>query len=79
MADLILLRNEAQRILKLLQRETIDFFNIAPMKCAFEHDPEYLEKLGYNISVLKQEGLIRFACASFLRRIKSAILVLFLS
>lgn len=63
MADLTLLRNEAQRILKLLQRETIDFFNIAPMKCAFEHDPEYLEKLGHNISVLKKEGLIRFACA----------------
>lgn len=78
MADLILLRNEAQRILKLLQRETIDFFNIAPMKCAFEHDPEYLEKLGYNISVLKQEGLIRFACAdtfsgeeTYLRMIQS--------
>ncbi|MFQ9703912.1 MAG: hypothetical protein ACLR0U_20940 [Enterocloster clostridioformis] len=78
MADLILLRNEAQRILKFLQRETIDFFNIAPMKCAFEHDPEYLEKLGYNISVLKQEGLIRFACAdtfsgeeTYLRMIQS--------
>ncbi|RGZ00384.1 aldo/keto reductase [Clostridium sp. AM58-1XD] len=63
MADLTLLRNEAQRILKLLQRETIDFFNIAPMKCAFDHDPEYIDKLGYNISVLKKEGLIRFACA----------------
>lgn len=30
MADLILLRNEAQRILKLLQRETIDFLILLP-------------------------------------------------
>ena len=63
MGELETLRAEAQRILKLIQRETIDFFNIAPMKCAFEHDPEYLEKLGHNIRTLKKEGLIRFACA----------------
>ncbi len=63
MGKLELLRAEVQRILKLLQRERIDFFNIAPMKCAFTHDPEYLEKLGHNIAALKQEGLIRFACA----------------
>ncbi|MGI5967005.1 MULTISPECIES: aldo/keto reductase [Anaerotruncus] len=63
MGNLELLRAEAQRILKLLQRDTIDFFNIAPMKCAFDNDPEYLEKLGRNIAALKQEGLIRFACA----------------
>lgn len=78
MGNLELLRAEAQRILKLLQRDTIDFFNIAPMKCAFTHDPEYMDKLGYNIAKLKQEGLIRFACAdtfsgedTYLRMIES--------
>lgn len=63
MGNLELLRVEVQRILRLLQRDTIDFLNIAPMKCAFDHDPEYLEKLGRNIATLKREGLIRFACA----------------
>ena len=63
MANLELLRAEVQRILKLMQIDHIDFFNMAPLKGAFEHDPEYVEKLGYNISVLKKEGLIRFACA----------------
>ncbi len=63
MANLELLRAEAQRILKLLNRDTIDFFNLAPMKDAWKHDPEYFEKLSYNVSVLKKEGLIHFACA----------------
>lgn len=63
MADLSLLRAEAQRILKLLDRDTIDFFNLAPMKDAWLHDADYMEKLAYNVSVLKKEGLIRFACA----------------
>ena len=63
MANLELLRAEVQRILKLMKIDHIDFFNMAPLKGAFEHDPEYVEKLGYNISVLKKEGLIRFACA----------------
>ena len=63
MANLELLRAEAQRILTLIQRDTIDFFNLAPMKDAWQHDPEYMEKLAYNVSVLKKEGLIRFACA----------------
>ena len=63
MANLDVLRAEVQRILKLMQIERIDFFNMAPLKGAFDHDPEYVDKLGYNISVLKKEGLIRFACA----------------
>lgn len=63
MADLPTLRAEVQRILTLIQRERLDFLNIAPMKCALEHDPDYLDKLGYNIAALKKEGLIRFACA----------------
>ncbi|NEU31070.1 aldo/keto reductase [bacterium LRH843] len=63
MAQLDLLRNEARRILKLIKRETIDFFNIAPMKAAFDNDPDYIDKIGYNLSVLKREGYIRFASA----------------
>ncbi|MBE6906835.1 MAG: aldo/keto reductase [Ruminococcaceae bacterium] len=79
MGNLELLRTEVQRILRLLQRDAIDFLNIAPMKCAFDHDPEYLEKLGHNIAALKKEGLIRFACAdtfsgeeTYLRMIESS-------
>lgn len=78
MANLHILRAEAQRILGLIKRERIDFFNLAPMKCAFDYDPEYMEKLSYNIGVLKKEGLIRFACAdtfsgeeTYLRMIES--------
>jgi len=63
MADYSLLKAEAQRICKLLQRECIDFFNIAFMKSAWEHDPDYFDKMKVNIERLKKEGLIRFACA----------------
>lgn len=63
MADYNLLRAEAQRIIKLLQRDCIDFFNIAFMKSAWENDPEYFNKMKDNIQRLKKEGLIRFACA----------------
>ena len=63
MAQYDLLKEEAVRILKLLRRETIDFFNFAFMKSAWEHDSEYLEKISDNIDRLKKEGLIRFACA----------------
>jgi predicted aldo/keto reductase-like oxidoreductase len=72
------LRDEALRILKLLRRERIDFFNIAFMKDAWKHDPEYFEKMADNIARLKKEGLIRFACAdtfsgeeTYLRQIES--------
>jgi aryl-alcohol dehydrogenase-like predicted oxidoreductase len=63
MADYATLKAEAERILKLLQRETIDFFNLAFMKSALENDNEYLQKISYNVSQLKKEGLIRYACA----------------
>ncbi|UCD82557.1 MAG: aldo/keto reductase [Desulfobacterales bacterium] len=63
MADLGLLRAEVQRILRLLQRERLDFLNIAFMKSALDNDPRYLDKIGSNIAALKKEGLIRFACA----------------
>ena len=63
MAQYPLIKAEAERILKLMQRETIDFFNFAFMKDAWQHDPEYLDKMSDNIMKLKKEGLIRFACA----------------
>ncbi len=63
MANYELLRAEVQRGLKLLQRERLDFLNIAFMKSALDHDPEYLDKIRSNLENLKKEGLIRFACA----------------
>lgn len=63
MAQYHLLKAEVQRGLKLLQRDSLDFLNIAFMKSAWDHDPEYLEKIKHNIEALKREGLIRFSCA----------------
>ncbi len=63
MAQYALLKAEVQRILKLLRRETLDFLNLAFMKEALEHDPDYLAKIQFNVAELKKEGLIRFACA----------------
>ena len=63
MADYDLLKTEVQRSLKLLQREHLDFLNIAFMKFALDRDPEYLDKVKQNIGGLKKQGLIRFACA----------------
>lgn len=63
MADYNLLKAEIQRGLKLIQREYIDFLNIAFMRSALDHDPEYIDKMKQNIEGLKKDGLIRFACA----------------
>ncbi len=63
MAQYALLKAEVERGLKLLQRDCLDFLNLAFMKSALDHDAEYLEKIKYNIGRLKKEGLIRFACA----------------
>ena len=63
MADLGLLREEVQRILKLMHIERLDFLNIPPLKWAFDNDPEYLDKVGANIAALKKEGLIGYAAA----------------
>jgi predicted aldo/keto reductase-like oxidoreductase len=63
MANYELLKAEVQRGLNLLQRERLDFLNIAFMKSALDQDPEYLDKIKHNIEDLKKEGLIRFACA----------------
>lgn len=57
------LRAEVIRLLGLLRRERVDLLNLAPLQCAFRHDPEYMDKLADNVRRLKVEGLIRFACA----------------
>jgi len=62
MADYQTLKVEVQRGLGLLRRERLDFLNLAFMRPALEHDPNYLKKLGENVARLKDEGLIRFAC-----------------
>jgi len=63
MAKYDLLKAEVQRCLKLLRRERLDFLNLGFLRSALEHDSEYLQKIADNIQLLKQEGLIRFACA----------------
>jgi aryl-alcohol dehydrogenase-like predicted oxidoreductase len=63
MADLGLLRDEVRRGLVLLGRPRVDFLNLGFMGSAVEHDPGYLPKIARNVRALKDEGLIRFACA----------------
>ena len=63
MAVYDLLKKEVQREVRLLRRDRLDFLNIAFMRSALDHDPEYLHKIKFNIEKLKKEGLIRFACA----------------
>ena len=63
MARYDLLKAEVVRILGLLDRERLEFLNIAFMKTALENDPEYLAKVSSNIGKLKREGLIQYACA----------------
>ena len=63
MASYELLKEEVVRILKLLQRERVEFFNFAFMRAALDNDPEYMEKINYNIDTLTKEGLIQYACA----------------
>jgi len=43
-----LLRAEVQRILKLIQRERVDFLNMPFMKAALDNDPDYMVKIHYN-------------------------------
>jgi len=63
MARYDLLKAEVERALGLFRRDCIDFYNIAPMATALEHDPDFLKKIADNVCRLKQAGLIRFACA----------------
>lgn len=63
MAHYDLLKSEVIRGLTLLQRQQLDFLNIAFMSSALTRDPDYLRKMCNNVTRLKNEGLIRFACA----------------
>jgi len=63
MADYGLLKAEVERILKLMDRDHIDFLNFPFLQPALDADPEYLDKMRHNISELKRAGLIRFATA----------------
>ena len=63
MTDGALLRAEVQRILRLLRRDRIDFLNLGILADAIAHDPDFFAKLRHNIEMLREEGLIRFACA----------------
>jgi len=63
MARYPILKAEVERILKLMQRDCIEFLNIPFMQSALDNDPDYLAKIGDNLRALKQEGLIRYACA----------------
>ncbi|MGI8895813.1 MAG: aldo/keto reductase [Casimicrobiaceae bacterium] len=58
-----LLRAEVQRMLRLLKRDRIDFLNLGILADAIERDPDFLATLGHNIEMLRNEGMIRFACA----------------
>ena len=63
MADYGLLRAEVVRILGLLGRDQIEFFNFPFMASALDDDAGYLDKICRNVAGLKAEGLIRFAGA----------------
>ena len=63
MGDYPLLKAEVQRILTLMDRDQIDFFNFPFLQSALDADPEYLDKMRHNTGELKREGLIRFASA----------------
>jgi aryl-alcohol dehydrogenase-like predicted oxidoreductase len=58
-----LLKNEIQRILKLLKRDCIDFFNVGLLAWSIDSRDDYLNLLSENLSRLKKDGLIRFAVA----------------
>lgn len=63
MLDLALLRDEVLRIAKLLRRDRIDILNFGILQDALDSDSEFLDRLGFNIAALKQEGLIGYAAA----------------
>ncbi|MCJ8328574.1 MAG: aldo/keto reductase [Lentisphaeria bacterium] len=63
MAQYDLLKTEVQRICKMIGRDCVDILNVAFLKTAVDADPDYMAKIGDNVSRLKEEGLIRFASA----------------
>jgi len=64
--DYGLLRAEAERACGLLHRERIDCYNFGLFPPAVRRQPGYVEKLAKNVERLKQDGLIRLACADTL-------------
>jgi aryl-alcohol dehydrogenase-like predicted oxidoreductase len=63
MLDYARLSAEVDRILALLRRDTIDLFNIGLLRSALDETPDFLARLGDNLSRLKAAGKIRFAVA----------------
>lgn len=63
MTDVRLLREEVQRCLRLLRRETLDILNLGILGDAIAGDTAFLETLAGNVARLKEEGLIRHAAA----------------
>ncbi|MGO4171034.1 hypothetical protein [Bosea sp. TAF32] len=63
MLDYSLLRAETERVLKLIRREIVDFFNIGLINGSIDETPDYMARLADNLARLKQDGLIRFAVA----------------
>jgi aryl-alcohol dehydrogenase-like predicted oxidoreductase len=63
MADLPILREEVQRVLRLLRRPRLDILNLGFTIAALQRDSDFLDRLGENLAVLKREGLIRWASA----------------
>ena len=61
--DYALLRQEVQRGLKLLGRESLDLLNIGLLAWSIDSEPDYLAKLAHNMTALKREGLVRYAVA----------------
>mgnify|MGYP000325957789 CR=1 FL=1 len=58
-----LLKVEVERILKLLKRDWIDFFNVGLLAWSIDSNNDYLEILSDNLNNLKKDGLIRFTVA----------------
>jgi len=78
MADYGLLEAEVERILRLIQRDYLDFLNFAFMRSALDADPGFLDTIGENVARLKRTGLILFTTAdtfsgesTYLRQIAS--------
>jgi aryl-alcohol dehydrogenase-like predicted oxidoreductase len=63
MLDYALLREEVQRILKLIRRDSLDFLNIGLLAWSIDNEPDYMDRLSHNLGELKREGLIRHAVA----------------
>jgi aryl-alcohol dehydrogenase-like predicted oxidoreductase len=63
MLDYAKLSAEVERALKLLRRETIDFYNIGLLNWSIDETPDFLDRLGDNLQRLRQAGKIRFAVA----------------